>query len=213
MNTKVRPTYHAAGYDLGSMEFSSYRNNLTEPASQVETEASYEIERHLLHVSSQYRDRAAYPDPGFFKVEIPGGYRDVVAVELVAGTLPNQPGLVTNPYLLLDMGQMNQVRSLNGNTYFAVVNFFNHISNTTFLTLDRSQTEGKPSLFKPPKQSLNDLTIRFLYPDGTQVTFGDEPVGQLMNYQKQVSLVFNIHTRVRRRIGIDRDSRSIPRMV
>ncbi|KAJ3038942.1 hypothetical protein HDV00_012772 [Rhizophlyctis rosea] len=182
------------------MEYTTYRNNVTDPVQPTDPEVLYEIERHTLHVSSQFRDRAVYPDSGAFKVTLPGGgFKDVVAVELIGGTLPNRPGLTNSPYLLLDLGaRMNQVKTLDGNTYFAVINVFNHISGSTYLTVDRSLTEGKPSLFKPVRESLLELDVRILYADGTQVLFGDEPVDQLMDFQKQVSLIFNIHTRVRK---------------
>lgn len=213
MYTKVRPRYCAPEYNPRLMEYATYKNNITDPASQLEHEGSYSVERDLVHISSQFRDRTHYPDPGFFRVDLPGGFQDVVAVELVGGTLPNIPGLTNNPYILLDMGgELNQVRTLDGNTYFAVLNFFHHISGGAYLTLDRSTTEGKPATFQPLKSRLNNLQFRFLYPDGTQVMFGSEDPNEPMDFQRQVSLTFQIHTRSRRRMGIERDARTIPQM-
>ncbi len=214
MNTRVMPTFcPPSTYNYRTMDHATYKNNLSDPTQILEPEPSYQIDRNLLHVSSQYRDRAIYPDAGAFKVNLPEPYSDVVAIELVGGVLPFLPTLIGNPYIILDMGRdFENVQTLSGDSYFGILNLFQHSSGNAFVTIDRSNTEGKPKTFSPPLRNLTSLSIRLVYPDGSQVRFGDESPTGPMDFGGQTSFTFQIHTRSRRKVGIERDSRYLPPM-
>lgn len=217
MNTHIMPQAYLGyqvqqqqPYNMRTMDYATYRNNISDPVRIAEPEVSYQIERSLLHVSSQFRDRTFHPDAGSFKVDLTNPYDDVIAIELVGGVIPYRPTLTANPYIILDMGrEMENVQTLSGDSYFAILNVFSHSSGGTYLTIDRSNTEGKPKTFSPPLRRLTSLQVRLLYPDGTQVRFVDEPPNTAMDFANQVSLTFQIHQRVRRKSGIERDAKNV----
>lgn len=210
MYTKVRPTYYPnAQYDPRLMEHMTYRNQISDPVPTTDPEIQYDYERKFIFVSSSSRDRVQYPDPAHFKVQLPEVYRDVVSVELSGGVLPNQGGIHADGYLLLDIPELNHISNVDGTSLFGILGLQYH-PNTGFFNLDKSNTSSMPASFRPAKGRLDSLTITMRHPDGSQVLFGDEDPSAPANLTGQAAFTFEIRTRVRRRMGIERDARAVP---
>jgi hypothetical protein len=210
MYTKVRPSYNGAlVYDPRLMEHMTYRNQISDPVPQQDPEIQYDYDRKFVFVSSASRDREQYPDPAYFKVQLPETYRDVVSVELCAGVLPNRGGIHSDGYILLDVQELNHISNVDGTSCFGILGLQYH-PNNGFFNIEKGNTSAMPVQFKPPKGRLDTLTIAMRHPDGSRVLFGDEDPGNPADLSYQTALTFEVRTRIRRRTGIDRDPRATP---
>lgn len=215
MHTKIPPRpVEIPDYNPRMMDYMTYRNNITDPEPyQDPSDLLYETERHYLFVSSSMRDRSQYPDPAYFKLELPEPFRDIVSIELSSGVLPNQGNIANDGYLLLDIPELNHIRGADGSRYFGILGLQYHPSPTKeYFNLDKSNTNDMPIVFKPVKRRLDALTIILRHPDGSMVTFGTEDPNAPANLSLQTQLTFEVRVRVRKRTGIDRDERALPIM-
>ena len=208
MNTHVpkssRSQRDESHYNARNMDFLGYRNQITEPANNSEPVVSYEYERQFLLVTSADRNRALYPDPANFHVTLPNIYRDILSIELYGATLPNLAGISNDAYVLMDVPELNHIVGVDGTSHFGVLSLNRHPSNQ-YLNMDRMSTSDMPVTFRPLKDKLYNMTIRLKHPDGSQVTFGSEPIGTEINMVNQVSFVFQIKIRIPNIAGIARN--------
>jgi hypothetical protein len=212
MNTKVRPrAFDIPDYDPRLLQHMTYRNQISDPVSSPQLDPpdlTYEYEKRYLFVTSAMRDRTQYPDPAYFKVQFPETYRDIYSIELSAGTLPNAGNISGDGYLLLDIPELNHIEGVDGSKYFGILGLQTH-PNRSFFNLDKANTNDMPVIFKPIKARLDGITIMLRHPDGSLVTFGSENPAAPANFANQMQLTFEIRLRVKRRIGIDRDFRTV----
>jgi hypothetical protein len=210
MNTKIPPPpIETANNDPRLMEHKTYRNAISEPAPPLDPLVDYEIERHFLYVNSAMRDRSQYPNPASFKLNLLEPFRDVISIELFSGVLPNQGNIYGDQYVLLDIPEFNHIKGADGSRYFGVLSIQRHTSNV-YLNLDKSNTIGMPATFKPPKSRLDSFTVILRHPDGSTVTFGTESPDTPADLTIQCQFTFEIRTKVRRRMCLDRDTRVLP---
>lgn len=215
MYTKIRPRpVEIPNYDPRMMDYMTYRNNITDPAKPYQDpEIQYEMERQYVLISSSMRDRSQYLDPANFRIELSEPLRDVISIELSQGVLPNQGNIASDGYVLLDVPELNHIRGADGSRYFGVLGLQYHPSPTKeFFNLDKSNTNDMPVVFKPVKKRIDSLTIILRHPDGSMVTFGNEDPTALANLAMQIQFTFEVRTRVRKRMNIDRDERALPIM-
>jgi hypothetical protein len=211
MNTKIRPTYYENNYDPRLLQHMTYRNNISDPVKDLAAESQemqYEIERKFLFVSSSMRDRNQYPDPASFRMHFPEPFRDIISIELLFGVLPNAGDISGDGYLLLDVPELNHVQGADGSKTFGILSLQQH-PNPNYFNLNQGNTQNIPLTFKPIKSRLDALTFMLRHPDGSLVTFGAEDANTPANLAMQIQFTFEIRTRVRKRMGIDRDSRTV----
>ena len=209
MNTKIMPRYCDQSYDPRMMQHMTFRNQITDPIPTTDPEIHYEIERHFLFISSTMRERSQYLDPAHFRVTFREPFKDVVSVELSAGVLPNQGNISSDAYVLLDIPELNHIRGGDGSSCFGILGLQSN-QNRDFYNLDKANTNDMPVVFRPVKSRFDAMTIILRHPDGSQVQFGDEDPNVAADFNYQTQLTFEIRTRVRKRVGIDRDSRASP---
>lgn len=212
--TKIKPRpVEIPNYDPRMMDYMTYRNNVTDPVPAMDPEFQFETERIYLFISSSMRNRSQYPDPSHFKIELSEPLRDIVSIELSSGVLPNQGNISGDGYLLLDIPELNHIRGADGSRYFGILGLQNHPSPTkSYFNLDKSNTNDMPIVFKPVKKRLDSLTLTLRHPDGSMVSFGDESPDSPANLTIQTQFTFEVRTRGRKRLGIDRDERALPIM-
>lgn len=215
MYTKIRPRpVEIPNYDPRMMDYMTYRNNITDPVRpHQDPEIQYDVEKQYLLISSSMRDRSQYPDPANFRIELSEPLREVVSIELSQGVLPNQGNIAADGYLLLDIPELNHIRGADGSRYFGVLGLQYHPSPAKeYFNLDKSNTNDMPVVFKPIKKRIDSLTITLRHPDGSMVTFGNEDPLAPASLSMQTQFTFEVRTRVRKRMGIDRDERALPIM-
>lgn len=165
----------------------------------------YHIERNFAFVSSRDRNTVSFPKTSEFSIKLPDDYNDVVSVELTAGTVPNLDSISDEPYLLLDIKELNHIKLSNGNEYFSVLAIHKGHSDL-FFNLDRSSAAIMPRKFYSPLQKLKSITLRLLKSDGSPLTFGANGNTLAVN---QISLTFEIKTLSKDRAGFDNDFRNV----
>ncbi len=215
MFTKVRPTYYDnQRYDPRMLEHMTYKNNISDPVifQTDPPEVQYDIERKYIVIASQFRDRSQYPNPAHFRIQFPEPFRDVVSIELSGGVLPNKGNISGDGYILLDIPELNHIQGADGNKYFGILGIQYH-QNRDYYNLDKANTHDMPVVFKPVKSRFESMTIMLRHPDGSLVQFGSENPDTPADFTIQAQFTFEIRTRVRRRTGIDRDSRALPPII
>jgi hypothetical protein len=213
-HTKIRPRpVEIPNYDPRMMDYMTYRNNITDPVVQSDPEMAFETERNYLFISSSMRDRSQYPDPSNFKIELSEPLRDIVSIELSSGVLPNKGNIAGDGYLLLDVPELNHIKGADGSKYFGILGLQHHPSpNREYFNLDKSNTNDMPVVFRPIRKRLDSLTLILRHPDGSMVQFGDENAASPADLLLQTQFTFEIRTKVRKRVGLDRDERALPVM-
>jgi hypothetical protein len=212
MNTKIRPqTMNVSNYDPRIMDYMTYRNSMTDPAPAKDPEIQYDYDRHFIFISSSMRDRSQYSDPANFRITFAEPYQDVVSIRLASGVLPNQGNISHDGYLLLDIPELNHIKGADGSQYFSILGLQYHPSPTRqYYNLDKANLNDTPLILRPPRRRLHSLTIILRHPDGSMVTLGNEDAEHPADLSLQTQFTFEIRTRIRRRVGIDRDERTIP---
>lgn len=151
-----------------------------------------------VHIDGGLRDLTAYPDRGNFKMstqmnsysisEFP--LRNVQSVELLGLTVPNLDNILDEPYLILDIDELNKIYA--GNPQFlctAVLHLQNPIIGPTHshIAMCRKVAERSPLIYRPPKSKITSLTIRVCKSDGSSVNFGQD-TKLSFDRQNQISL-------------------------
>ncbi len=131
------------------------------PASFLRRPISFSIDSCISSIADQTD----------YTVEIPGGYRDVISIELIKAVVPNPD---SDNYLTLKIFGSDKMR---GNT---------STLEGAFCTLERDAATASPIVYKRANsdhniaythwydqpQKLGQLKITFLRPDGTAPDFG-----------------------------------------
>ena len=165
----------------------------------------YHIERNFLFATSRDRDIVSYPTTTEFKIELPEEYHDIVCVELTAGTVPNLDNVTNDPYLLLDIRELNHVQASNGCDYFSILSVHKGHSDA-FFNMDRSSSAMMPHKLYSPKQRLSSLYIKLLHADGSPLIFGTSGTVDPLH---QTSFTFEIKTLKKDRRPFDNDFRRV----
>ena len=157
----------------------------------------YEKTVYYLNVNSNDRDTTNYPLQYDFKLELNKVYKNVTAVELISVIFPNITGITSEPYLVLDINELNTVDFTNkNNTHqgFGVCPLKNpNQTSNGFVLTEISCAFHTQSVFKKPKQ-LSRLSIKIRDMYGEIYRFGfSEGVGSVLKAD-QISFVIKITT-------------------
>lgn len=206
MNTKCPPPAigYPSNYNIRNMDYLRYPNNVSDPVLSKAEPVVYEFDRHFVHVTSNVRNLDSYATSAHFKVDLPDVYRDVVSVRLLNGIFPNLDGIASDAFILMDIAELNHISSTLGKKYFSIMSLVPHTGPSPFVNLNKQSCDDQGVRFKPVKGKLSSLTIQLRHSDGTPVSFPTETSVDLRN---QISLTFEITTRVRQRNNIDKDDK------
>lgn len=207
MNTKLNSRSrlnNEQDYDPNILEFATYKNNLSDPiSSRVKEANAYEIRSNYVFVSSGDRDITSYPNVNSFQVPI--GLKEVYSITLLGGVIPNVGGVDQQPFLLLDIPEINHVTSLGTSSGVAsIIQFASHTNPSSFFNIDGGISAVSPIIFRPVKNRLDKLTIRIKGADG-----GMSDLGSGLVQANQVLLQFRIDTRVCKEDAIYSDFRNV----
>ena len=204
--TKVRPSFKDDS--IGLLDYETFSNNITDPKLLSKEKIEYESIRQYCHIASKDRDRSLYPSPSDFKIDLPECFCDVYRISIAGGTLPNLDGIDADPYVYLDVPELNHIHSTSRDKYFGILSL--HSGNTaSFFNLDKSSTNLMPHIFTPVKRELRQIHIKLFHPNGTPVDFGTQTELDALDYSKQTTFVFEIVERRKKRVGLDSDHRNV----
>lgn len=167
----------------------------------TEPEIEYEELHHYLVVTSKSRNSTVYPSTSNFQVTLDKEYKNIKSIELVQAIFPDKSSVTQQPYLLLQIDEIDDVMDSPDNT---IRNSFAFLCTNTanepgfFITVDRSVHENTPKVYKDLRSSLNRMTLRLVDPDGNPFSFGSpvDPFDKLY----QTTFVFKVVTVEKRRI-------------
>jgi hypothetical protein len=194
MYTKIRPHIATDEAPL-TLDYLSFKNNMTDPPVHPVAGVPFVTLRNHLWVTSTSRDRSLHPNPASFGIKLPTTYKNIIAIELIGGVIPNLDNIANDAYLFLDIPNLNHILTTDNFSYFAILGL-NHHQNVNFLNLDKTNTEGVPITFESAKERLDHISLTLRHPDGSEVTFGNEDPSTPSDLALQASFLFEIRTKI-----------------
>lgn len=152
------------------------------------------LQEVYLHLDSGQRDYEAYPTRAYFKIRLDTPIRDIHSVEVLAMVIPNLDNVLDEPYLILDIYELNGTFAGHPSQQpsTAVLNLQNAVTGPTYshVALCRKVAERSPIFYRPPKKRLDSVTFALRKPDGTLVNLGSDVGSLIRQNQLLVSLKF-----------------------
>lgn len=176
--------------------FGEERTELTESFSRYASRRWQETPQstmrdYYLHIDSGSRNPIVYPNRSSFRWELTEPLRDVVSIEVLTLAVPNINNLIAEPYVLLDLGQLNTWEAgVNRTSTFQVLYAAQRVnwwpsqtppdpldSNAAqgLIIFDKKSAERSPTIYYPSKPRMSDLNITLRNRLGQQLDLGNDP--------------------------------------
>lgn len=193
----TRPNYlesNSRVYDNNSYT-NVYNSSYNQPLSvQQENKIEYEEVVKYLTISSKDRDVNIYPTPSRYSINLQNEIKNIVSIELIQAIIPDKNSVLTEPYLLLKIDELDEVMMSNDRNIsdsFAILQLAPPTTSGGFIMIDKRIHEHTVKYFRTPKASLNKLTITVTDAYGTPFDFGtDAPEPPVKNLQN--TFVFRV---------------------
>ena len=127
-----------------------------------ESNITYSEYSYYITVSSKDRDRTVYPNVNRYSVSLPQEFKNITSVELIQAIIPAKNDADAEPYLLLDIDEINDVMISNDryvSESFAILQPSTPITSGGFMQIDKRIHENTVKQYKTPKANLSKLTI------------------------------------------------------
>lgn len=162
----------------------------------------YEEKESFLFITSRSRNTTMYPSTSNYSIDLDNEYRNIRSIELVQAIIPDKGNVTQEPYLLLQINEIDNVMDSPDNMISKSFAFL--CTNTAtepgyFITIDRSVHENTPKIYKDLRSSLSKLTLRLVDSSGNQFSFGN-PVNPLDKLY-QTTFIFRIVTLEKKRFS------------
>ena len=200
-NTKIVSNFYQGDYTMSQPE-----KIIQEHDDQHEY---HNISRFFI-IESKDRDRSLYPSPADFKIDLPQYCNNITRISITGGTVPKLDNVDLDPYLYLDVPELNYISSTSNNTYFGILSL-NSFNTAQFLNLDKSCTNLMHNIYIQPKLELRSIHIKLLHPNGDPVDFGTQTDTDVLDYSKQTSFIFEVVERKRKITGVHENSSRLNR--
>jgi hypothetical protein len=173
-------------------------NSLTRPPVMLESPKAV-LRDFIIHIDSGSRDPSRFPNRAAFRIDLDESLKNVVCAELLTCVVPNIKGLIAQPYVLLDLGDLNLHRAgVSQTPCFAVLYsaprvhpnfpFSSTVSPDTntfdgLIPYDKKMAERAPVTFYPTRPSINHLNIAVRDRLGAVISIGtDADSGELITH-------------------------------
>lgn len=168
-----------------------------------ESNVEYEENTHYLSISSKDRDRTIYPSVSNYIIELPNEFKNIYSVELIQAIIPAKNNADEEPYLLLNISEINDVvlsNDKNISDSFAILQPNNPIKAGGFMQIDKRIHENTVKYYKTPKANLSKMTVKILDSLGEVFNFGTDTVyPNTIDKTLQNTFIFKIITLEKRR--------------
>ena len=163
LNNFMEPSGGLSAYSLDDQNNPFGPHNNQQFSIQQEPDIEYEDTIYYLNINSVDRDSANYPLQYDFKLKLNTVYKNVSCVECISVIFPNVSGITNEPYLILDIEELNTVHFSNNSNAckgFAVCPLKNpnQVSGGWVLS-ELGPAFHTASVYKTPKD-LSLLTIK-----------------------------------------------------
>lgn len=142
-----------------------------------EKNIEYEQTKYYVTVSSRDRDRSVHPNVSQYTVNLPSELKNIISVELIQAIIPDVNNVVNEPYLLLKIGEFNDVMisaDKNVSDSFAILQMSAPVSPGTFIQIDKRIHEQTVKRYKTPKVALSRVSVSITDADGNLFNFGND---------------------------------------
>ena len=153
----------------------------------------YSVFDHYISINSAKRDVVNYPLHYSYRINLKEPLKNVKEVELINAVIPNITALKEEPFILLDIPELNHI-SVPGNPsdYFSVISTSkanDHVGN--FISPDLGYNYRTTKVFRTPVV-LSSITINARNQDGQFYDFGTPTGSTTKNLQN--TFVFRVRT-------------------
>lgn len=169
-----------------------------------EPKIEYQTKDSFLVVSSHDRDHNVYPSTSSYQIQFQKEYKNVTSIELIQAIVPNQNNVDEEPYLVLQIDEVNEVMDSNDDTIskgFALMGLVP--SSGPFLYLDKCIHENTVKNYVQPKASLDRMTIHIRKYDGSLFDFGSDTPPPNKNKNRQTTFIFKVQTMEKTRASLN----------
>lgn len=135
----------------------------------------YEKTEKYLVVNSRDRDVSIYPSSSKFVINLDQEYRNISSVELIQAIVPDKNNVTLEPYLLLNINELENTMDSNNKEIFeafAILQTCPATVTNSFLHIDKRIFENVILHYKTPKANLSKLTISITDSEGGIFDFG-----------------------------------------
>ena len=156
-----------------------------------ENEISYKERTDYIIVTSSDRDISIYPNPSKYVLNLPFELKNISTIEIVNGVIPDKNNVQLEPYLLLNIEELQNVMISNNKPIanaFAILHMAPPIVAGSFINVDKKTFEHVVLNLKTPKASLSKLTLSITDSSGNLFNFGDDSGGPLKALQNMFVL-------------------------
>lgn len=150
------------------------QNNDSQLSVLQEPLRKYDFVESYLAINSGSRDKTVYPSPNNYVMELPKEYKNVKSIELLDATIPDKNNVTREPYLLLNIKEINDVvDSIDTNIQkcFAVLKMDTAVQAGYYITLDKNCWEKMPKIYKQPKANISKFSITITDRSGNLFNF------------------------------------------
>lgn len=174
-------------------------NLIVNPVPAYLTIDSRDRDRSLWPNTNQYRIPLVAPDNDLAIMSPNVRYKNIYSISLLSCVVPNDGGVMFEPYLLLQIDEIDRVYdSANPASARAFTKlYFKEVCvGSKFFRLDKGVGDPLTKIYWPaPRASLESVTLSFRHPDGTLFDFGPDnalpgPVDPLL----QTTITLEIRT-------------------
>lgn len=156
----------------------------------------YVKKNHFLVISSKDRDITKYPTSSNFVIHLNNVFKSLCKIELLHATIPDKNNVSNQPYLILNIEEL-QVNTLRSNNTFiensfAMLHPCIPVTNNTFMQIDSKLFENTYVEYNiTPKATLAKMSIKITNANGELFSFGGD---NTLDLDHQCTFVFKITT-------------------
>lgn len=150
------------------------KNNDNQLSIMQEPVAKYDCVEYYLAINSGSRDKTVYPSPNNYVIDLPKEYKNIQSIELLDATIPDRNNVTREPYLLLNIKEINDVvDSIDSNIQkcFAVLKMDTAVQAGYYITLDKNCWEKMPKIYRQPKANMSKFSISLTDRSGNLFNF------------------------------------------
>ena len=169
-----------------------------------ESEIEYEKKMHYLSVSSKDRDTIQFPNVNKYVLNFQKEYKNIHSIELIQAIIPSKNDVTLEPYLLLQIDEINDVidsNDTNISNAFTFLQIAQPVTANGFIQMDSRIQEYTVKYFDTPKASLSKMTITIKDYSGNPFDFGT-PISPL-DKPFQNTFIFKITTLEKKRKALN----------
>ncbi len=175
------------------------QNLIVNPVPYYLTIDSRDRDRNVWANTNQYRIPLVAPDNNLNILSPNVRYKNIYSISLLSCVVPNDGGVMFEPYLLLQIDEIDRVydsADIPCARAFTKLYFKEVCPMSKFYRLDKGVGDPLTKIYWPaPRASLESITLSFRHPDGTLFDFGpDNPLPQPVNPLLQTTITLEIRT-------------------